>query len=93
MQIKYMQDKTNKKFNGVISGITDWGIFVEIVENKCEGMIPVRDLKGDYYIYNKDEHSLIGKKSKTKYQLGDSIQVQVKHADLIKKQLDFILAE
>ena len=93
MQIKYMQDKTNKKFNGVISGITDWGIFVEIVENKCEGMIPVRDLKGDYYIYNKDDHSLIGKKSKRKYQLGDSIQVQVKHADLIKKQLDFILAE
>ena len=93
MQIKYMQDKTNKKFNGVISGITDWGIFVEIVENKCEGMIPVRDLKGDYYIYNKDDHSLIGKKSKIKYQLGDSIQVQVKHADLIKKQLDFILAE
>jgi ribonuclease R len=92
MQIKYMQDKTNKKFNGVISGITDWGIFVEIVENKCEGMIPVRDLKGDYYIYNKDEHSLIGKKTKIKYQLGDSIQVQVKHADLIKKQLDFILA-
>ena len=91
MQIKYMQDKTNKKFNGVISGITDWGIFVEIVENKCEGMIPVRDLKGDYYIYNKDEHSLIGKKTKIKYQLGDSIQVQVKHADLIKKQLDFIL--
>lgn len=93
MQIKYMQDKTNKKFNGVISGITDWGIFVEIVENKCEGMIPVRDLKGDYYIYNKDDHSLIGKKSKRKYQLGDAIQVQVKHADLIKKQLDFILAE
>ena len=93
MQIKYMQDKKNKKFNGVISGITDWGIFVEIVENKCEGMIPVRDLKGDYYIYNKDEHSLIGKKTKIKYQLGDSIQVQVKHADLIKKQLDFILAE
>ena len=92
MQIKYMQDKTNKKFNGVISGITDWGIFVEIVENKCEGMIPVRDLKGDYYIYNEDEHSLIGKKTKIKYQLGDSIQVQVKHADLIKKQLDFILA-
>ena len=92
MQIKYMQDKKNKKFNGVISGITDWGIFVEIVENKCEGMIPVRDLKGDYYIYNKDQHSLIGKKTKIKYQLGDSIQVQVKHADLIKKQLDFILA-
>jgi VacB/RNase II family 3'-5' exoribonuclease len=93
MQIKFMQDKTNKKFNGVISGITDWGIFVEIVENKCEGMIPVRDLKGDYYIYNKDDHSLIGKKNKIKYQLGDAIQVQVKHADLIKKQLDFILVE
>ena len=93
MQIKYMQDKTNIKFRGVISGITDWGIFVEIVENKCEGMIPVRDIKGDYFVYDKDRHSLTGKKTKVKYQLGDAVQVQVKHADLIKKQLDFILAE
>jgi len=93
MQIKYMQDKRNIKFNGVISGITDWGIFVEIIENKCEGMIPVRDLKGDFYIYNKDQHSLTGKKTKIKFQLGDAVQVKVKHADLIKKQLDFILAE
>ena len=93
MQIKYMQDKMNTKFNGVISGITDWGIFVEIVENKCEGMIPVRDLKGDFFVYDKDSHSLTGKKTKVKYQLGDAVRVQVKHADLIKKQLDFILAE
>ena len=93
MQIKYMQDKMNTKFRGVISGITDWGIFVEIVENKCEGMIPVRDLKGDYFVYDKDRHSLTGKKTKVKYQLGDAVQVHVKHADLIKKQLDFILAE
>lgn len=93
MQIKYMQDKRNIKFRGVISGITDWGIFVEIVENKCEGMIPVRDIKGDYFVYDKDRHSLTGKKTKVKYQLGDAVQVQVKHADLIKKQLDFILAE
>ena len=93
MQIKYMQDKRNTKFRGVISGITDWGIFVEIVENKCEGMIPVRDIKGDYFVYDKDRHSLTGKKTKVKYQLGDAVQVQVKHADLIKKQLDFILAE
>ena len=93
MQIKYMQDKMNTKFNGVISGITDWGIFVEIVENKCEGMIPVRDLKGDFFVYNKDNHSLTGKKTKATYQLGDAVRVQVKHADLIKKQLDFILAE
>ena len=93
MQIKYMQDKMNTKFRGVISGITDWGIFVEIVENKCEGMIPVRDIKGDYFVYDKDRHSLTGKKTKVKYQLGDAVQVQVKHADLIKKQLDFILAE
>ena len=93
MQIKYMQDKRNTKFRGVISGITDWGIFVEIVENKCEGMIPVRDIKGDYFVYDKDRHSLTGKKTKVTYQLGDAVQVQVKHADLIKKQLDFILAE
>jgi len=93
MQIKFMQDKRNIKFNGVISGITDWGIFVEIIENKCEGMIPVRDIKGDFFVYDKDSHSLTGKKTKVKYQLGDAVQVQVKHADLIKKQLDFILVE
>ena len=93
MQIKFMQDKTQEKFNGIISGITDWGIFVEIIKNKCEGMIPVRDIKGDYYVYNENKHSLIGKKNKKSFKLGDQIQVMVKNADLIKKQLDFILVE
>ena len=93
MQIKFMQDKTQENFNGIISGITDWGIFVEIIKNKCEGMIPVRDIKGDYYIYDEKKHSLTGKKHKKMFQLGDPIQVRVKHADLIKKQLDFILVE
>ena len=88
-----MQDKTQENFNGIISGITDWGIFVEIIKNKCEGMIPVRDIKGDYYIYDEKKHSLTGKKHKKIFQLGDPIQVRVKHADLIKKQLDFILVE
>ena len=64
MQIKYMQDKMNTKFNGVISGITDWGIFVEIVENKCEGMIPVRDLKGDLFCLRQRQPQPDRKKNK-----------------------------
>ena len=93
MQIKYMQDKTNKKFNGVISGVTEWGVYVEIIENKCEGMISIKDLKGDFFKFNSEKHLLTGQKTKKTYQLGDNIQVVVKQTDLIKKHLDFILAE
>ena len=93
MQIKYMQDKMNTKFNGVISGITDWGIYVELEENKCEGMIPLNSMKDDQYYYDSEKKITSGYETKVKYQLGDAVLVQVKHADLIKKQLDFILAE
>jgi exoribonuclease R len=86
-----MQDKIGKEYKGTISGVSDWGIYVEIEENKCEGMVYIRDIKDDKYFYNVEEQSLIGKKTKKKYQLGDSLKIEVKKADLIKKHLDFII--
>ena len=91
MQIKYMQNKIGETFKGIISGVSDWGIYVELEENKCEGMIYVKDIKDDKYYYNSEEAALIGKQNKKKYQLGDNINVEVKNADLIKKHLDFII--
>ena len=91
MQIKYMQNKIGETFKGIISGVSDWGIYVELEENKCEGMVYVKDIKDDKYYYNSEEAALIGKQNKKKHQLGDNINVEVKNADLIKKHLDFII--
>jgi ribonuclease R len=91
MQIKYMQNQKKTAFKGVISGVTEWGIYVEIIENKCEGMVRVKDIKGDYFIFDSEIYALVGEKTKKKYQLGDPVSVQVKKADLEKRHLDFIL--
>ncbi|WP_353083409.1 ribonuclease R [Flavobacterium sp.] len=89
MQIKYMQDHKDKEFLGVISGVTEWGIYVEIVENKCEGMCRIREIKDDYYTFDEKQYALVGQISKALLQLGDEVYVKVKNADLVKKQLDF----
>ena len=89
MQVKYMQDHKDHEFLGVISGVTEWGIFVEIIENKCEGMCRIRDLKDDYYTFDEKQYALVGATSGKLLQLGDEIYVKVKTADLVKKQLDF----
>ncbi|WP_431133012.1 ribonuclease R family protein [Psychroserpens mesophilus] len=91
MQIRFMEDHKNENFVGVISGVTDWGIYVEIIENKCEGMVSVRDMKDDHYAFDEDHYALVGKNSKTMYQLGDEVVVKVKNTDLVKKHLDFTL--
>ena len=91
MQIKYMQKQKKTVFKGVISGVTEWGIYVEIIENKCEGMVRAKDIKGDYFIFDPEIYALVGEKNKKKYQLGDPVSVQVKKADLEKRHLDFIL--
>ena len=93
MQIKFMEDKVGKTFEGVISGVTDRGIYVELVENKCEGMIRIKDITGDYFNYDDKAHALVGERTKKRYQLGDSIDVSVLKADLIKRHLDFKLEE
>ncbi|WP_299332855.1 RNB domain-containing ribonuclease [uncultured Psychroserpens sp.] len=91
MQIRFMEDHKDEAFVGVISGVTDWGIYVEIISNKCEGMVSVRDMKDDHYAFDEDHYAMIGKNSKTMYQLGDEVVVKVKNTDLVKKHLDFTL--
>ena len=91
MQIRFMEDHKNEEFVGVISGVTDWGIYIEIISNKCEGMVSVRNMKDDHYVFDEDHYALIGKNSKTMYQLGDEVVVKVKNTDLVKKHLDFTL--
>ena len=91
MQIKFMQDHKNEEFVGVISGVTDWGIYVEIISNKCEGMVRIRDIKDDYYEFDESQYALVGRDTKHIYQLGDEVIVTVKSTDLIKKHLDFNL--
>ncbi|MCJ1807435.1 ribonuclease R [Flavobacterium covae] len=89
MQVKYMQDHKDQEFLGVISGVTEWGIYVEIVENKCEGMIRIREIKEDYYTFDEKQYALVGQVTKDLLQLGDEVWVKVKNADLVKKQLDY----
>ena len=89
MQVKYMQDHKDQEFFGVISGVTEWGIYVEIIENKCEGMVRIREIKDDYYTFDEKQYALVGEISKNLLQLGDEVYVKVKTADLVKKQLDF----
>ncbi len=91
MQIKFMQDHQDREFVGVISGVTEWGIYVEIIENKCEGMVRIRDIKGDYYIFDEKEYAIVGERTKKTYQLGDEVVVMVKNTDLVKRHLDFAL--
>ena len=91
MQIRFMQDHKDEEFLGVISGVTDWGIYIEISSNKCEGMVSVRDLKDDHYYFDQDHYAMIGKTNNKMYQLGDEVIVKVKQADLVKKHLDFYM--
>ena len=91
MQIKFMQDHQDREFIGVISGVTDWGVYVEIIENKCEGMVRIRDIKDDYYIFDEKQYAIVGERTKKTYQLGDEVIVMVKNADLVKRHLDFTL--
>ena len=89
MQVKYMLDHKDQEFLGVISGVTEWGIYVEIIENKCEGMVRIREIKEDYYVFDEKQYCYIGQVTKNVLQLGDEVYVKVKNADLVKKQLDF----
>jgi len=91
MQTKFLQDKVGGIFEGVISGVTEWGIYVELEKNKCEGLVRISSIKGDFYIFDKNTYSIIGRSTKNKYQLGDTIKIKIKNTDLERKQIDFIL--
>ena len=88
-QVEFMSDKLGRKYEGVISGVTEWGIYVEITENQCEGMINIRELGDDYYEYDEDNYCLKGRSTGKIYTLGDKVKIEVVKADLQKKQLDF----
>jgi ribonuclease R len=90
-QVEYMSDKTGQEFEGVISGVTEWGIYVEIVENQCEGMIHIRELADDFYEYDEENYCIKGRSTGKVYTLGDRVNIEVVKADLQKKQLDFRL--
>ena len=93
MQVKYMQDHKDEIFEGVITGVTEWGIYVEISSNKCEGMVRIKDIKSDFYMFDEKQYAIVGKSTKKMYQLGDDVKIQVKKADLERKHLDFNLIE
>lgn len=92
-QVEFMGERIGNVYDGVISGVTEWGLYVEINENKCEGMVPMRDLGDDYYEFDEKNYCLIGRKRHQKFSLGDPVQIKVARANLEKKQLDFVLAD
>jgi len=93
MQMVFMEDKINQEFDGVISGVTERGLYVELINNKCEGMIRMVDLKSDFFEYNAQQHSIYGIHTHKKYQLGDPIRIKVKKVNIQKRFLDFIPVE
>ena len=90
-QVEFMKDKLGQVFDGVVSGVTEWGLYVELNDNKCEGLVPIRDLDDDYYEFDDKNYCLLGRRTKRIYRLGDVITVKVAQANLERKQLDFAL--
>ena len=87
-----MRDHLGETFDAIISGITEWGVYAELEENKIEGMIPMRDLDDDFYQFDEENYCLVGHYTHKKYQLGDRLQIKIARANLERKQLDFVLA-
>ena len=90
-QVEFMKDKIGQVFDGVVSGVAEWGLYVELNENKCEGLVPMRDLDDDYYEFDDKNYCLLGRRTKRIYRLGDDITVRIVQANLEKKQLDFTI--
>ena len=91
MQVKYLQNSIGKTFSGIVSGVTEWGLYVELLENRCEGLVKIKSLKNDYFIYDEKKFALIGVDTNVQYQLGQNVKIQVKSADLEKRQLNFLI--
>lgn len=92
-QVEFMTERLGQVYDGVISGVTEWGLYVELNENKCEGMVPIRDLDDDYYEFDEKNYCLRGRRTNRTYSLGDAITIRVARANLEKKQLDFALVD
>ncbi len=92
-QVEYMGDHLGQTYEGMISGVTEWGLYVELNDNKCEGLVPVRDLADDYYDFDEKNYCLVGRRRGNRYRLGDTVKVRVARINLDKKQLDFVLID
>ena len=92
-QVEFMGDKLGVEYDGVITGVTEWGLYVEIKENKCEGLVPLRDLNDDYYDFDERNFCLVGRRKRNRYSLGDEVRIKVAQADLERKQLDYALVK
>lgn len=92
-QAEYLEENIGNIFSGIISGVTEWGMYVEIQENKCEGMIRLRDIGDDFYVLDEKNYCIVGQRKKKKYQLGDVVNIKVKKVDLAKRQIDFSLIQ
>jgi ribonuclease R len=92
-QAEFLKDQIGSVYTGIISGVTEWGMYVEIIENKCEGMIRLRDISDDFYTLDEKNYAIIGQRKKKVYRLGDEVQIKVKNVDLTKKQIDFSLVQ
>jgi len=90
-QAEYLENNIGTAYKGIISGVTEWGMYVEIEENKCEGMIRLRDISDDFYVLDEKNYCIVGQRKKKKYQLGDEVMIRVKKVDLSKRQIDFTL--
>ncbi|NGM66966.1 ribonuclease R [Sphingobacterium sp. SGR-19] len=90
-QAEFLEDQIGIEYTGIVSGVTEWGMYVEIQENKCEGMVRLRDITDDFYTLDEKNYAIIGQRKKKKYQLGDEVQIKVKKVDLEKRQIDFTL--
>ncbi|OGI93858.1 ribonuclease R [Candidatus Nomurabacteria bacterium RIFCSPLOWO2_01_FULL_40_18] len=90
-QVEYMSKRTGEKFDGIISGMTEWGMYVEEIETKCEGLVRVRDMSDDFYVFNEKKLELVGQKKKKNYRLGNRVKIKVKGVDLERKTIDYIL--
>ena len=90
-QAEYLEENIGTEYKGIISGVTEWGMYVEIEENKCEGMIRLRDISDDFYVLDEKNYCIVGQRKKKKYQLGDEVMIRVKKVDLAKRQIDFTL--
>ncbi len=90
-QAEFLENNIGEEYTGIISGLTEWGMYVEIIENKCEGMVRLRDINDDFYVLDEKNYCIIGQRKKKKYQLGDEVTIMVKKVDLSKRQIDFKL--
>ncbi|MFW5761373.1 MAG: ribonuclease R, partial [Cyclobacteriaceae bacterium] len=92
-QVEFLSDKIGETYKGVISGVSKWGLFVELIENKCEGMIRLNDMTDDYYYLDEDNYQVIGHNTRQKYKLGDEIHITIKGVNVHRKEIDFVMAE